>query len=191
MLPVLRPVGVDLGALKKAPVQKLDSGGAWGLPERETVLRPGEVQATRRRGRETRWARQGSSGGRMMDVVVSMRCAMCGQPGGAFASDLRRLRSLGATRPESRRPGGQRSAGATRPICRGWPCGGNPAGGRSAARVGGPGGAAGVFLDSSDSGASTGLTARGQSPDRARSSPKRGISGGRGPERVEGLGDGW
>ena len=31
-----------------------------------------------------------------MDLVVSMRCATCGQPGGAFASDLRRLRSLGA-----------------------------------------------------------------------------------------------
>ena len=32
----------------------------------------------------------------MMDVQVSMRCATCGQSVEAFASDLRRLRSLGA-----------------------------------------------------------------------------------------------
>ena len=45
-------------------------------------------------------------------------------------------------------------------------------------------GSAGVFLGSSDSGASTGLTAGGGGGAIPRSSPKRGIPARLGPERV-------
>ena len=50
-----------------------------------------EGESGRRAGRGRAAREEG-----MMDVLVMLKCATCGQPVEAFASDLRRLRSLGA-----------------------------------------------------------------------------------------------